>query len=133
MALRRDTAIATIQPLDSDPEYARLAGIRRTLLAAKRTREAGIDILAIEGELARPTGNSRGPRGDMLRARLASLRSEAAPPPEKQTPTPPDGLPANVELALKVAQGEAVTPEPDRNARLDSLACVPRWKSPKPR
>lgn len=127
MALRsspRDTTADRLEPIDRNPEFARLAEVRRVLATAKRVREAGVDVLMLENELSRPTGSGRGERGRMLRERLEGLRVVAASLPEKPTATStPDGLSLSpaVERGLAVAQGEAIGAEPDRNARLMRL------------
>jgi len=108
-----------ISRLDDDPEYGRLAALRRALMTAREARQNGLDILGLEGELARPGGSARGPRGEEQRKLLERLRRTLpAPPLERPDPA---GLPPTLRPAMQLLRGETVEGAPDRQARLQRL------------
>ncbi len=109
-----------IAPLDQDPEFAKLATLRRALIDAKDARQRAIDMLAIESELRRPlSGSGKGPRAEMLRGRLEILRAETT---TAEAPTADStGLPPAVAQALRLTQGAQIDPAPDRDEHLKRL------------
>jgi hypothetical protein len=110
-----------VPPLAEDPESVRIATLRRSLLAARDDRQRALDLLAIEAELARPSGGSaRGPRSEMLRNRAAQLRTTAPKPAPEPAPAA-DGLPPQITRAIALLQGDAVAPPPDRAERIKRL------------
>jgi hypothetical protein len=107
-----------ILPLDQHEQYARLAAMRRAIMAAQQDRQRRLDLLAIEGELARPATLSTGPRVALLKQRATELRAAA---PEKPAAPDPAGLPLPIARALELARGETVEEPPDRQERLKRL------------
>jgi hypothetical protein len=108
-----------ISPLADHREYLRLTTLHRALSSARDDRRRGLDLLAIDAELARPATSSQGPRILQLRDRAARLRA-AAPAPKADAPAA-DGLPPAVARALVLIRGEALEAEPDRTERLKTL------------
>lgn len=79
--------------LEHNPEFVRIATLRRSLLAARDERQRQLDLLAVEGELARPSGGSgTGQRAQILRDQAKRLRA-AAPKATPPAAVSDDGLP----------------------------------------
>jgi hypothetical protein len=122
MALRSAFRLAepSLPALDDAPDYARLAQLRRVIMAAQADRFRQLDLLAIEGELQRPSTSATGQRVALLRQRAATLRAGLIEPDTSPAPAA-DGLPPAIARALLLTRGERIEPIPDREARLKSL------------
>jgi hypothetical protein len=123
MALMRprssEPAPEPLSALAEDPEFARLLTMRRAFVAEQDDRQRQLDILAIEGELQRPTSPASGQRIQLLRERVAAMRL-VSPAPKQDTPSP-DGLPQPIARALALLAGDIVQEPDDREARLKRL------------
>src|SRR5579872_284428 len=104
-----------IPALAEHPEYARLATMRRAITAAQQDRQHRLDLLAIEGELARPMSSAIGPRVTMLRERAAQLRKSVQAP--KAEAPDADGMPPAIARALFLLRGEEIEEPPDQIGR----------------
>jgi hypothetical protein len=126
MAFRTQSRPAPVESdipvLENHPEFARVATLRRSLLAARDERQRQLDLLAVEGELARPSGGcATGQRAAMLRDHAKRLRAAAPKAAPPAAVSEDDGLPPAITRALMLIGGNALAEEPDRDARLKKL------------
>ena len=110
-----------IVPLDSRPEYAPRATLRRALMAARDDRQAQIDLADLDAALLRMTNGSR---ADAIRERAERLREQIAAtstPDTTAAPSPGATVSPAITAAVALLRGGVVDLLPDRAERLRRL------------